>query len=94
MALNLLRTKKQDISELLPHPASNIRFLSPDGIGIDGGGGELGVAEPFLHQVERDAGRDGGDAEAMAQPLGRVLSGLAPTQRILQLTCVCRPRRG
>jgi hypothetical protein len=24
----------------------------------------------------------------------RVLSGLAPTQRILQLTCVCRPQRG
>jgi hypothetical protein len=31
--------------------------------------GELGVAEPFLHQVERNTGGDGSHAEAVAQPL-------------------------
>ena len=31
------------------------------------------AAEPFLHQVERDTGGDGGGAEAVAQSLGRDL---------------------
>jgi hypothetical protein len=50
--------------------------LSACGIGIDGGG-ELGGAEPFLHQVEPDAGEDGGHPEAVPQSLGR---GLRPVE--------------
>ncbi len=45
----------QKASEPIRAPG-NVLFLGPDGIGIDGGGGELGMAKPFLHQVERDAG--------------------------------------
>lgn len=33
---------------------------------MDGGGGELGVSEPFLDEVEGDPGGDGGDAVAEA----------------------------
>jgi len=33
---------------LTPHPARNVLFLGTDGIGVDGRGGELGVAQPFL----------------------------------------------
>ena len=51
-------------------------FLGACGIGIDGGGGELGVAEPFLDEVARDAGGDGGHAEAVAQSLGRGLRAI------------------
>ena len=61
-----------------PHPSSDIVFLGAYGINVDGGGGELGVPQPFLHQVERDAGGDGGHAEAMAQPLGRGVRPIKP----------------
>jgi len=44
----------------LPHSAGDILLLGADGIGVDGRGGELRVPEPFLHQVERDTGGDGG----------------------------------
>jgi len=57
---------------LRPHPPGDILFLGADGVGVDGGGGELGVAEPLLHWVERNAGRDRGHPEAVPQPLGEV----------------------
>ena len=55
---------------LPPHFPCDILLLGADGIGVDGGGGELGVTKPFLHHVEGDAAGDGGDAEGMAQALG------------------------
>jgi hypothetical protein len=36
---------------LTPHPAGDVLFLGADGVGIDGRGGKLGVAQPLLHQV-------------------------------------------
>lgn len=51
-----------------PHPSGDVLFLRPDGIGVDRRGRELGVAEPLLHQAERDPGGDRGDAEPMPQP--------------------------
>ena len=39
----------------------------------------LGAAEPFLHQVERDAGGDGGHAEAVPQSFGRGLRPIEPS---------------
>jgi len=42
---------------LFRHSAGNILLLGADAVGVDGGGGELGVAEALLHHVERDAGR-------------------------------------
>jgi hypothetical protein len=42
---------------------------------------QVSVAEPFLDEVERDAGRDGGHAEAMAQPLGRGLRAIEVGRR-------------
>lgn len=42
-------------------------FLGADGIGIDGSRGELGVPEPFLDEIEWDAGGDRGNAKAVAQ---------------------------
>ena len=68
--MNIGYFPKRDISRLPPHFPCDILLLGADGIGIDGGGGELGVAEPFLHHVEGDAAGDGGDAEGMAQALG------------------------
>ena len=47
---------------LPPHPPRDVFLLRPGGIGVDGGDGELSVAEPPLRQVEGDAG--GGDAWA------------------------------
>jgi hypothetical protein len=41
-----------------PHSAGEVLFLGTDCIGVDGSGGELGVAEPFLHEVEGDTGCD------------------------------------
>jgi hypothetical protein len=61
-----------------PHPAGDVRLLGADGIGVDGGSAELSVAEPFLHQVEWDAGGDGGDPEAVPQPLGRGVRPVEP----------------
>src|SRR4051794_31221474 len=55
-------------SPLRPHPASDVFLLGADRVGVDRGGGELGVAEPFLHEVERDAGGDGGDPKPVAEP--------------------------
>ena len=36
----------------LPHFAGDIFFFGACGVGIDGGGGELGVTEPFLEEVK------------------------------------------
>ena len=63
---------------IIPYPAGDIFFLGADGIGVDGGSGELGVSEPLLHQVERDAGGDGGHPEAVPQPLGRGVRPVEP----------------
>ena len=48
-----------------PHPGGNGMFFRPDGIGVDGGRGELRMPQPFLDQIERDAGRHCCDAKAM-----------------------------
>lgn len=68
--MNIGYFPKRDISRLPPHFPCDILLLGADGIGVDGGGGKLGVAEPFLHHVEGDAAGDGGDTEGMAQALG------------------------
>src|ERR1017187_2049243 len=34
-----------------PHPCRDVAFLWPHGIGVDGGGGELRMAEPALQEV-------------------------------------------
>jgi putative SOS response-associated peptidase YedK len=53
-------------------------IFGTDGVGVDGGGGELGVAEPFLHQVEGDPRTHGCHAEAVPQPLGRGVRPVEP----------------
>ena len=50
-----------------PHPTGDALFLGADGVGVDGGGGELGVTQPFLCQVDEDAGGDGGWTTARAK---------------------------
>ena len=40
-----------------PQSAYDGLFLGADGVGIDGGGRELGVTQPFLDHIERDAVR-------------------------------------
>ena len=55
------------ITKLFPHFAGDIFFFGACSVGVDGGGGELGVAEPFLEEVEGDAG---GDADAVAEAFG------------------------
>lgn len=56
-----------------PHALSDVLLLGADGIGIDGGGGELSVAKPFLNEIEGDAGRDGRHTKAVTEPLRRGL---------------------
>jgi hypothetical protein len=46
-------------------------LFGPDGIGVNGGRGELGVSEPALHKVERDARLHGRYNHSVAQSLGR-----------------------
>jgi hypothetical protein len=43
-----------------PHAPSDVLLLRTDGVGVNSGRAELGVTEPPLHQVERDAGGDDG----------------------------------
>ena len=43
----------------------NVLLFGANRIGVDGGRGELGVAEPILHQVEWGAGSDGSRPEAV-----------------------------
>ena len=54
-----------DLNGICPRAAGDVFFLGADGIGVDGGRGKLGVTEPFLHQVEGDAGGVGSNAKAM-----------------------------
>lgn len=63
-----------------PKPTCGVRcpFLGADGIGVDGRCGELGVAEPFLHQVKRDAGEDGGHPEIVASDKRRTATPSTP----------------
>ena len=44
---------------LRPHPRGDVALLGSDCIRIDRGGGELGMPEPALQEVQRDAGLDG-----------------------------------
>jgi hypothetical protein len=53
-------------------------WMRANGVGINGSRAELGMAEPFLHQVERDAGGDGGYPETVPQPFGRGRHTLQP----------------
>ncbi len=59
------------IRPLMPTCAAPSFLLGADRGGVDRRRGGLGVAEPFLRQVERDGGRDGRDPEPVPQPLGR-----------------------
>ena len=49
-----------------PHPGGNGMFFRPDGIGVDGGRGELRMPQPFLDQIEGHTRGDRRDAKAMA----------------------------
>ena len=53
---------------LCPHPSCDIVLFCPDCIRIDCGGGELGVPEPALQQIKRDAGLDRRYSESAPQP--------------------------
>ena len=49
-----------------PHPGGNGMFFRSDGIGVDGGRGELRMPQPFLDQIEGHTRGDRRDAKAMA----------------------------
>src|ERR671917_1368830 len=53
-----------------PHARGDALLLLADRVGVDRSRGELGVAEPLLHHVQRDAPGDGLHAEAVPQALG------------------------
>ena len=55
---------------LPPHQPSDVFFLRANGVGVNGGRAEVGVAEPLLHQVERNTGGDGGHPETVPQGVG------------------------
>src|SRR5581483_289702 len=64
-----------------PHPLDQLSFFRPHGVGIDGRGGKLRVAENILQGIERDAGADGLDAVAVAQSLGTGVSAVGDSGR-------------
>jgi hypothetical protein len=49
-----------------PHPGGDGMFFRPDGIGVDGGRGELRMPQPFLDEIEGYTRGDRRDAKAMA----------------------------
>ena len=49
-----------------PHPGGNGMFFRPDGIGLDGGRGELRMSQPFLDQIQGHTRGDRRDAKAVA----------------------------
>ena len=53
-------------------------FLLAHRVGIDGRRGELGMAQPALHQVQGDPFFDTGDTKAMPQPFGARLGAGNP----------------
>ena len=53
-----------------PEACGDVALFLPHRVGIDRGRGELCMAQPALHEIERDALFDAGDAKAMAQPFG------------------------
>ncbi len=56
-----------------PHPRGDALLLLAHGVGVDRRGGELGMPQPFLQHVERDAPANRLHAEAVPQALGVVL---------------------
>ena len=71
----------------IPHSCGDRLLLCTHGIGIDGFGAELGMAEPLLHHVERNASVNGRDAEAVAQPpLGVACAPCRPASRMTACT--------
>jgi len=57
----------------IPHPCGDILLFPADSIGVDHGGAELSVAEPFGQHVQRDAPHGGVDPEPVAQALGAAM---------------------
>jgi hypothetical protein len=49
-----------------PHPCRNGMFFLTHRIRINGGRRELGMSQPLLHEIERDAGRHCRHAKPMA----------------------------
>jgi hypothetical protein len=54
-----------------PHPRCNLAFFLSQGIEVNRRRRHAGVAEPALHEVERHAGSDRMNSEAMPEPLRR-----------------------
>ena len=57
----------------VPHPCGNVLLFLADGVGVDGGGRELGMAHPLGQHVQRHALHGGIDAEPVAQALGAAM---------------------
>lgn len=51
--------------QLLPHLGRDLAFFFTDGVGIDGGSSDIGMAEPFLHHIERYFVGDASNTEAV-----------------------------
>ena len=56
-----------------PEACRNVALFLPHGVGINGCGRELGMAQPALDQVEGNPFFDTGDAKPMPQPFRRRL---------------------
>ena len=62
----------------LPHPRRDVPFLLAHGFGINRRGGKLGVSQPVLHEVKRNAGLHRHHPEPMPQPLRAGMIALYP----------------
>jgi len=77
---NVLTMSTHSYLSSVPHPCGDILLFPADSIGVDHGGAELSVAEPFGQHVQRDAPHGGVDPEPMAQTLGAAVRRIRDTR--------------
>jgi hypothetical protein len=76
---------------LCPHAPGDGVFFGADGIGVDGGRGELDVSEPFLDEVEGDAYEDGAHAKPCQRRDGTSSGHARPGPEALAAACRLGP---
>jgi hypothetical protein len=78
LSARLLALRRSCRSIASPHPGRDALLLLAHGIGIDRRGGELGMPQPSLDEIERKAGGHGRHPEAVPQAFGAGVRTVQP----------------